>query len=206
MMESMMQEGFLKFTIHLVEADIPTGPELERLNEARTELHDLKLVGAYPNGVGYGNVSIRVGQTEKFVISGTSTGAKRTLALAEYCLIDAFDLARNEVFCTGRIRASAETMSHGVIYRTLPSVMCVLHAHDRKLFDFMLANGWPRTPEIAEFGTPEIANEIAKLVLDAPLPQGCFATAGHDEGVIAYGPDLATAMKLLLEANAQAGK
>jgi ribulose-5-phosphate 4-epimerase/fuculose-1-phosphate aldolase len=196
-----MQEGYLKFTIHLTEGDVPVSAELERLNECRTELHDLKMVGIYPNGIGYGNVSIRVGQSEKFIISGTSTGARRILPLAEYCLIDAFDLAKNEVFCTGRVRASAETMSHGVIYRTHPQVMCVLHAHDRKLFDFMLANGYPRTPESAEFGTPEIATEIASLVRAAPQPQGLFATAGHDEGIIAYGPDIAAAMRLLVEAN-----
>lgn len=193
-----MDEGYLKFTVHLTEAELPACAELARLNAIRTELHDLGLVGMYPNGIGYGNVSIRVADSAQFIISGTATGKPRVLPLSEYCRVDAFDLARNEVFCTGRVRASSESMSHGAVYQARAEVGCVLHVHSRPLFDFMLANGYPKTSEGAAFGTPEIAREIAALVRGAA--QGVFVMAGHAEGMIAYGRDMEEARRLLLEA------
>ena len=201
-----MDEGYIKFTVRLTPGDLPACEGLTRLNEVRTELHDLGLVGAYPDGIGYGNVSIRLADSATFIISGTATGATRELASADYCRVDAFDLARNEVFCTGRVRASSESMSHGAVYQTNPAIRCVIHVHSRALFDFMLANGHPRTSELAAFGTPELAEEIAQLVQAGDLPRGVIVTAGHEEGVIAYGRDVAEARELLLDTAAKSRK
>lgn len=193
-----MNEGYTKFAVHVTDGDLPANPALERLNQVRTELHDLKLIGVLPDGIGYGNVSVRQNGSAKFIISGTATGAKRVLAFTDYCLVDTFDILRNEVFCTGRIAASSESMSHGAVYQANPAVACVIHIHSRTIFDHMLQNGYPRTSAQAAYGTPQIAEETMELVRDAGAAQGLFAMAGHQDGVIAYGADVETARQLLL--------
>ncbi len=194
-----MNEGYTKFTAHLTEGDLPASPALCRLNEVRTELHDLGLVGVLPDGIGYGNVSIRLNESKNFVISGTATGAKRELALTDYCMVDSFDGRQNEVFCTGRIQASSESMSHGSVYQANPAIHCVIHIHHQAVFRFMLANGYLRTSEQAAYGTPEIAEETVRLVRDAGAAQGIFVMVGHQDGVIAYGADIEPVRRLLLE-------
>lgn len=194
-----MNEGYVKFAVHLTEGDLPVCPALGRLNEVRTELHDLGLIGVLPGGIGYGNLSVRLNGSNRFIISGTATGAKRELALTDYCLVDSFNICRNEVFCTGRIRASSESMSHGAVYLANPAVTCVIHIHSRAVFRFMLENGYPRTSEQAAYGTPQIAEETVRLVRDAGATQGLFVMAGHEDGVISYGDDIEAARQLILE-------
>ncbi len=198
-----MNEGYTKFAVHLTQGDLPACPALTRLNEVRTVLHDLELIGVLPGGIGYGNVSVRLDGTSKFIISGTATGAKRVLAPTDYCVVDSFDAARNEVFCTGRIQASSESMSHGSVYQANPAINCVIHIHSAVMFRFMQANGYLKTSEKALYGTPEIAAETARLVRDTGTVQGIFVTAGHEDGVIAYGADIDSVEQLLLEANRQ---
>ncbi|MFA7370113.1 MAG: class II aldolase/adducin family protein, partial [Kiritimatiellales bacterium] len=105
----------------------------------------------------------------------------------------------NEVFCTGRIQASSESMSHGSVYQADPAITCVIHIHSRAIFRFMLDNGYLRTSEQAAYGTPEIAEETVRLVRDAGTVRGIFVMAGHEDGVIAYGDDIGPVRQLLLD-------
>jgi len=195
-----MNEGYTKFKVHQTEGDLPVCPALFHLNEVRTELHDLGLIGVLPVGIGYGNVSVRLKGSDQFVISGTATGGKRNLALTDYCRVDSFDVRRNEVFCTGSIHASSESMSHGSVYQANSAVHCVIHIHHQILFRFMLTNGYLQTSKKAACGTPEMAEEIVQLVRDAGEAHGIFVMAGHEDGVIVYGAAIAPAKQLLLEA------
>jgi hypothetical protein len=55
----MNDEGYVKYTARHSSAP-PLKPEgWETLNDIRTSLHDLRLVGVYPDGIGFGNVSQR---------------------------------------------------------------------------------------------------------------------------------------------------
>jgi len=194
-----MNEGYIKFAVHLTKGALPDNAALLHLNEVRTGLHDSGLIGVLPDGIGYGNVSVRMDGSDKFIVSGTATGGKRVLAPEDYCLVDRFDVDRNEVFCTGQINASAESMSHGSVYRANPAIRCVIHVHHRDLFCFMLAGKYLRTAAQAAYGTPEIAHETERLVREAGTSQGIFAMAGHEDGIIAYGADVQQAARLLLE-------
>lgn len=194
-----MKDGYVKFSVRLTEGDVPESATLWTLNEVRTELHDLGLIGILPDGIGYGNVSVRLNGSDRFIISGTATGGKRVLELTDYCCVDSFDVLRNEVFCTGRIRASSESMSHGVVYQANPAVGCVIHVHHQGLFRFMLANDFARTSEQAAYGTPRIAQETMQLVRDSATADGLFVMAGHEDGVIAYGTDVEAARQRLLQ-------
>jgi hypothetical protein len=191
-------EGHVKFTAHLTEEDLPDSIELRLLNETRTELHELGLIGILPDGIGYGNLSLRPAGEETFLISGTATGAERELPLDGYCRVDSFSAETNEVWCTGRVAASSETMSHGAVYLANKNIRCVIHVHSRELFEFMLAGQFAKTREEAEYGTPELAQEIRKLVESAGTDQGVFVLAGHQDGVMAYGPDIESTREVLL--------
>lgn len=188
----MTSEGYIKYKARRVEGDIPEVPGLDELNRCRTELFDLGLIGIYPDGIGYGNVSLRV-DAERFVISGSATGGERVLGRRHYALVESFDLAQNCVASRGRIDASSESMSHGAVYRALPAANAVIHVHSRRLFDEMRAAGYPETPPAVAFGTPELAAAIGALVRGAGAADGIFVTAGHDEGIIAYGATVASA-------------
>jgi ribulose-5-phosphate 4-epimerase/fuculose-1-phosphate aldolase len=192
----MSAEGYIKYRAQRAEGAIPELAGFEELNRCRTELFDMKLLGVYPNGIGYGNVSLRVNALQ-FIISGSATGGLRELSKEHYAFVESFDLAQNSVTSVGRIDASSESMSHGAVYRALPAVNAVIHVHSRALFDFMRAERYPETDPGIPFGTPELAAAIGSLVLSLGAKEGLFVTAGHDEGIIAYGESAEAALALL---------
>jgi len=169
------------------------------LNRVRTKLRELGLMGMTSNGIGFGNLSLRV-EGNKFLISGTATGASSVLGPDGYCLITSFDVDRNRVVSTGPVKPSSETMTHGVIYRSCPNANCVIHIHSRQIFDGMIRDSYPATHETAAYGTPEIALAIGKLVgHDSEKNEGSIVLAGHDEGVIVYAPTVKRALFLTEE-------
>ncbi|MDR2742681.1 MAG: class II aldolase/adducin family protein [Treponema sp.] len=195
------QEGYVKYMADHWSVPAVEPPFWKELNEARTRLYDLGLIGVLPNGVGFGNVSVRV-QGGEFLISGTATGGSRVLTSHEYCMVKSFNLEENRVTTAGPVRASSESMSHGAVYRFCASAICVIHVHSRKIFDAMLGDGSLSTPPEAAYGTPELALAIASLVKDREAGggagQGVMVLAGHDEGVLSYGTSVREALDLIL--------
>jgi len=175
--------------------DVPRWAELD---DARTHLHQLGLVGAHPNGIGFGNVSIRL-EGNEFLISGTATGAPPVLGLEGYCRIESFDLKQNHVVSTGPVPPSSESMTHGAVYLSNQRVNCVIHIHSRVIFDGMARDNYPSTPEDAAFGTPEIAAAIENCIHESDKDEGRIVMLGHDEGVIAYGPSVERTLMLIQE-------
>lgn len=193
----MIDEGYIKYNAVRTEGDVPVDAKWEELNDCRTALFDITLIGIYDNGIGYGNVSSRVGASQ-FIISGSATGGIRELSIDQYAFVKSFDLEQNSVVSVGKIDASSESMSHGAVYRAMPEVKAVIHVHNRLLFDYMIENNFPSTPKNVPFGTPELAEEIAELVVAGGENCGVLVTAGHDEGVIAYGDSIPEAFRQLM--------
>lgn len=191
-------ERYVKFKVELQESELPEYPGFELLNRTRTQLHHLGLIGAFPNGIGFGNLSMRIDSGDEFLISATATGAERDIAAADYCRVERVEIEQNRVHCSGLARASSETMSHAAVYRARSDAACVIHIHSRRIFDRLLAEDYPCTPRAAEFGTPAIARAIETLAAAISEPAAVFAMGGHDEGVIAYGPSIPAARDLLL--------
>ena len=200
-----MNEGYTKYIAEHTMALAVDFPGLTELDNARTKLHELGLIGEIPGGPGYGNISIRYKENE-FFISGTATGALPILGPDHYCLVRSFDLEQNKVITSGPVQASAETMTHGVVFKSCPEVHCVIHIHSRAIFDGMIKDKYPATPQSAEFGTPEIALAIAKCVSEINKDEGMIVLSGHDEGVIIYGPTVGRALQLTLELNFKYGR
>ena len=190
-------DGYVKYAAEHTIAGAKEPPGWAALNEARTRLHQLGLVGVNPQGVGFGNISIRFCKDE-FLISGTATGALPVLKPDGYCLVRSFDLEKNRVITEGPIQASSESMTHGIVYRACQSVNCVIHIHSRAIFDGMALDNCPSTPAAAKYGTPEIALAVEKAVLEQGS-EGQIVMLGHDEGVICYGATAEKALALALE-------
>ncbi len=194
-------EGYIKFQLDWTPGPPPAHQLLAALDAARTRLHDLALVGVLPDGIGFGNVSVRDAGTDRFVISGTATGAHRVLGPEGYARVMALDVPRNRVACTGPVKASSESMSHGVVYAASPAAQCVIHVHHRLLWRFALSHGLPATRPDAAYGTPAMASSIRELVLSLPgAAAGLFVMPGHEDGLIAFGPDIETTERAITEA------
>jgi hypothetical protein len=191
-------DGVIKYISDRVDGEVSASPDLHVLNEARTLLFDMGLIGAYPDGVGYGNVSIRT-SGEQFVITGSATGALRSLHTRQFSLVEAFSIAKNQVRSRGALHASSEAMTHGAIYAANSAVHCVMHVHSRSLFDTHLRMGRLATTAEVAYGTPAMAQAVTQLVLGQLALPVLFAMAGHDEGLVAYGSSVAGVLALLVE-------
>lgn len=193
-----MDDGVIKYSSERVAGQVPASAALTHLNAARSTLFELGLIGAYPDGIGYGNLSLRE-EGVRFVISASATGAEPTLRLDQYCMVEAFSVERNWVRSRGDLPASSESMTHGAIYLANPAVQCVIHVHSRALFDALLAQDVVHTAADIAYGTPAMARAVMQLVQTQPALPVLFVMAGHDEGVVAYGADLKSVTALLVD-------
>ena len=196
-MGAAIDDGYIKYTSTRRDGRAPPSAALDELNRARTTLFDLGLIGAYDNGVGYGNLSIRANNDNQFVITASATGAQRILQMEQFCLVESFSIQNNHVQSLGPLPASSESMTHGAIYTAHSGVHCVIHVHSRSLFDHLLQTGAPATSADVPYGTPAMAEMVAQLVTRQPHLPTVFVMAGHDEGVVACGADTASALGAL---------
>lgn len=185
-----MEEGYIKFHCDWKKGPALSANILQSVSWGRQEMYHRGLIGAYDNGIGYGNISERL-MEGKLVISGSATGGLKKLEPKHFSVVDEIDVKNNRVWCSGPIKASSETMSHAVIYQTCPEVNAVVHIHDLNLWKTMVHKA-PTTPASVPYGTPEMATEIIRLLnhTDARQHTGYFAMAGHEEGIIAFGKNM----------------
>ena len=108
-------EGYVKFSV-LFQQEPLDMPVPRTLLSVRDTLHQMGLIGVYPDGIGFGNVSVRVPGTEAFFITGTQTGSVFPLTENEVALVTQADIPANTVHCRGSVAASSETMTHAACY------------------------------------------------------------------------------------------
>lgn len=193
------EEGYIKFDARWKQRPAFPERELEELQHWRRRLYDLQLIGAYDDGVGYGNISVRRDQSPQFYISGSATGNFHTLTAEHYALVTEVDIDQNRLYCEGPVVASSESMSHAVIYRALPWVGGVIHVHHLGMWEQLL-HRVPTTDASATYGSPEMAYSIIDLIGNTDLPKRrIFVMEGHQEGIFTFGKDLDEAGVVLLE-------
>jgi L-ribulose-5-phosphate 4-epimerase len=192
-----MNESYIKFNCFLQEASSGLSDEdYLMLNKWRNKLHELKLIGCYPGEIGYGNISIRSGAG--FIISGSATGCKDALTKDDYARVDRYDFLSNEIHCTGKIKASAESLTHAAVYEARPETMAVIHIHNLDLWE-KYRGAMPTSPYTAEYGTPEIALAVGRLCMNDKITGNeVIIMGGHKAGIIAFGEDLEVAGNKIL--------
>lgn len=187
---------YIKFSCERVAAEITSFEGLAELNAHRRKLRQLGLIGVDPNGIGFGNLSVRDGATDNFYITGSATGGRRELALADCAKVVACDFERNCVRYEGSALPSSESLSHAAIYKSDVTAGAVIHCHDSKLWAAVL-NEAPTTSKAADYGTAEMANEIVQLFTHTDVPK-IIAMAGHEAGILTFGKDLEEAFAALI--------
>lgn len=194
-----MDEGYIKFNCRWIKADAVEFEGFQEINRWRNRLHQLGLIGMYPNKVGFGNISLRVGGSRQFYITGSATGGLEELSEAHYTEVTDFNFLANSLTCFGPIKASSESLTHAAVYLAEPEVHAVIHVHHLKSWQTLL-NQIPTTSCDVAYGTPEMSQEILRLFKETDLKdKQVLVMGGHSEGIISFGRNMEEAGRALLE-------
>jgi ribulose-5-phosphate 4-epimerase/fuculose-1-phosphate aldolase len=201
-----MEQGQLKFNCEWIPAGPIQAAKLELINYWRNTLHQRGLIGVYPNGISFGNISIRAESGGQFIITGTGTGGLEFLEAKHYTTVVHFDFEKNSLSCFGPIKASAESLTHAAIYRSNFEIKAVIHIHNLSLWE-SLRHKFPTTSPDAEYGTPEMAYEIGRLFAETDvLSRKVLVMGGHREGIVAFGKDLDEAGNVIINLLVELGQ
>ncbi len=194
-----MTEGYIKFNCNWEQKEIQIQDEIfGQLEAARTRLYKLRLIGMYPDGIGFGNISVKSAESSSFIITGSATGQFAKLEPKHFALVTGYNFALNAISCTGQTKASAESLSHAAVYETLPEVRAVVHIHCLSLWEKLL-NVLPTTSAEVEYGTPEMAEAIRELISEMKYDEKVIVMGGHREGILAFGQNLEEATSEIIK-------
>ena len=88
---------------------------------------------------------------------------------------------------------------HAALYELSPDINAVVHVHSTPLWQKRM-NSWPTTAASAAHGTPAMAGEFRRLYRETTFAQdGIAVMAGHEEGIVATGHDMAEACRRKLK-------
>lgn len=192
----MEQEGYIKFQCEWEKSKPLQKRELDMLIHWRNVLYRHGFIGAYPDGVGFGNISKRY-KDNQFVISGSGTGNYINIQQEHFSLVTSFDIEKNYLKCEGPSRASSESLTHGVIYQQVGEINAVVHIHHRKFWEKLLGVV-PATSKDAAYGTPEMALEMVRLFQMTDVRrEKILVMEGHEEGIVSFGKHLHEATEVL---------
>jgi L-ribulose-5-phosphate 4-epimerase len=194
-----MTEGYIKFNCNWEQREIQFQEDIfTQLETARAQLYELGLIGMYPDGIGFGNISVKFGESKSFIITGSATGQFAKLNQSHYSLVTRYDFEKNTISCSGRTKASSESLTHAAVYESLPEVGAVVHVHCLWLWEKLL-NDYPATSSEIEYGTPEMADAIGKLASEINgTEEKIIVMGGHREGILAFGSTLMEATSQIL--------
>lgn len=185
-------EGVVKYQQHFT-PDAPMAWEkLRELDHYRSMLHQQKLIAAYADGIGYGNISIKL-DDGSMAISGSQTGHLARLSAEHYACVTKADIQQNTLWSKGPVQASSESLTHAAIYEIDDKIQAVMHIHHLALWQKYLQR-LPSTSAEVHYGTPEMAVAVQQLYKNDDW-QKCpvIIMGGHEEGIITFGRDLAEA-------------
>jgi len=193
-----MDEGYIKFNCNWIKAAPCSTLTIEEINSWRDRLYNRGLIGAYPNGIGFGNISIR-SDNNTFIITGSATGILEKLNENHYVKVNEYDFLQNSLTCTGPIKASSESLTHAVIYENSPETQAVIHIHNLNMWEKYIHKE-PTTRSNVSYGTLEMACEIKRLFKETDVALKKFIVmAGHEEGILVFGSSLDEAGKVLFD-------
>jgi ribulose-5-phosphate 4-epimerase/fuculose-1-phosphate aldolase len=189
---------YVKFSSERVTAGITSFGGLAELNAHRRKLLQLGLLGVDPNGIGFGNLSVRDGATDNFYITGSATGGLSEMTLTDCARVVGYNFEKNWVRYEGSITPSSESLTHAAIYKSDARAGAVIHCHDSRLWAALL-NQAPRSSRPAEYGTPELAYEIMQLLKNTDVQRRKIVVmTGHEGGILTFGKDLEDAFAVLM--------
>ncbi|MEL7341184.1 MAG: class II aldolase/adducin family protein [Bacteroidota bacterium] len=196
-----MDEGYIKYQLHWQKKNAFPKSCWQELAHYRQFFYRENLIGWDDElGVGFGNLSLKTRQTDVgFFISGTQTGGLSNLDQRHFCRVERYDIATNQLWCSGPIKASSESLTHAAVYEANPHYQAVVHVHHKGMWEYFFEH-LPTTSIHAAYGTPEMARAIQECVLPGhnPTPQ-LVIMGGHQDGILAFGIDMECCKMVLWE-------
>lgn len=192
-------EGYIKYNIQWKKNNLLPNPTLLQLISYRDKLKQKKMIGIYPDGIGFGNISHRIENSTEFYISGTRTGAIIQSLPQHYAKVTDYSFSANTLHCEGEVQASSEALTHGAFYMFGHKIHAVLHVHHLDLWNALLGIV-PTTSHHIAYGTSEMAFEIQRLLSYSELyEKQILVMAGHKEGIFTFGETLEEAYTILID-------
>ncbi len=188
--EKNLQEGYIKFNLMWEKGALVDTGWFHQICWLRDRLKGLGWIGVGNDGIGFGNVSVRLkGCKDLFVITGSATGGKRHLSVDDFAYVSEVDIDKNFVRCYGMRKASSESMSHYVVYLAgRDYVGAVAHIHSEYMWE-KLRDVLPKTDRDAEYGTVRLAYNLLDVVKEN-LDKYGVVLLGHYPGLIFWGKDV----------------
>jgi L-ribulose-5-phosphate 4-epimerase len=194
------QEGVIKYKTHFTQTAPYDFVYFQALETWRHRLYQLKLIGQYDDGVGYGNLSIRA-EHNSFFITATQTGNLSNLGASHYTKVIDYDPANHALTVVGPALASSESATHSAIYALSQQIKAIFHIHSQVLWQNMLNRSYLHTSADVAYGTEEMAREIGRIYPEREVifAQNSFVMAGHQDGIFAFGQTLDQAGETILQ-------
>jgi L-ribulose-5-phosphate 4-epimerase len=192
--------GAVKFNCHWNQSGpVISDEQYEIINYWREILFNMDLIGAYENGVGFGNISMRIGCGNQFIITGSATGEIPELEPGHYVKVNSFNIADNAVQCLGPLKASSESLTHAAIYSSDPDANAVVHVHNIDLWNELI-HKMPTTNPSMDYGSLGLAQDILRLFQDSMVyEKRIIIMAGDRAGILTFGHDMDEAVNVLME-------
>ena len=192
-----MSEGVVKYSLEFRQTEPIDSTCKDKIETIREDLYALNLIGAYEDGIGFGNISLKEENSKRFFITGTQTGHLESLHVEDYSLVEKVDFDTFTTYASGACKPSSEAITHACIYALDENINAVIHVHNEKLWRYMLQNDFVSTSDV-EYGSLEMVKDIKKIYkeLDA-LQNRAFVMSGHFEGVFVFGQTLKEAKTVL---------
>lgn len=192
-------EGVVKFNCYWKQSGpIITDEPYSIMNYWREVLVNMDLIGAYENGVGFGNMSMRDKVSGKFFITGSATGEIPVLEPGHYVYVEGYNFEDNAVMCSGSLKASSESLTHAAIYKADPDTNAIIHVHNMEQWE-SLKDVVPTTKEEFEYGTAGLATDIFRLFKESDvIEKRIIVMAGDSAGLITFGNDMDEAINVLM--------
>jgi L-ribulose-5-phosphate 4-epimerase len=197
------ETGGVKFRPERLAREMPPCADLAELNLYRSKLRHLGFIGRDAHGIGFGNISLKAKAGFFVTISGSAV--RESISQADLVLVKSWSFSENIVRFEGPGTPSAETLTHAAIYEVTQTAGAILHIHSLPLWDWLIARG-DATAGAAEYGTAAMAQAVQEFLQRSKGLTNVLAMSGHEEGVLAFGRDLAEAYaKLTSLRSGQAG-
>ena len=193
-------EGVVKFNCHWSQSGpVISDEQYEMINYWREVLFNMDLIGAYENGIGFGNISMRIGTGNQFVITASATGEIPELEPGHYVKVNSFNIDDYAVQCIGPLKASSESLTHAAIYLSDPDINAVVHIHSIELWHELIYNV-PTTNPSMDYGTLGLAKDILRIFREPEVfEKRIIVMAGDRAGILTFGHDIDEAVGVLMQ-------
>lgn len=182
-------EGIIKFRATRVDASLISDKDFNYINPWRQECYRKGYIGVGADGLGYGNISFRIGESSNFIISASATGGIHKLKPHDYSTVVDTNISDNTLDCKGEKLASSESLTHAAVYHTNSLIKAVLHIHNADLWKTHKDKLSTSSPD-AEYGTKSMADAISRIIIENKSANGVIIMGGHTDGILSYGNSL----------------